>query len=124
MRVSHKFHLIYFSIPKTGSRAVRSLLDPLSEEKIVSFPDVDVKTPFHSHMRPSEAHKVFREKGWTFDAYFQIATVRSPCRRRRQLAGPVGHVCATWSTRSSTLQRPDADGVCCPRGRRIVCTLI
>ncbi len=33
---------------------------------------------------------------------------------RRQLVGPVRHVCATWLTRSSTLQRPDANGVCCP----------
>lgn len=85
MRISNRFHLIYFSIPKTGSEAVRSFLDPVSEEKIVKFPDVDAITPFHSHMRPFEAARVFGEKGWTFDAYFRIATVRNPWSRLASL---------------------------------------
>lgn len=85
MRISHRFRLVYFSIPKTGSESVRALLDPVSDEKIVTFPDVDERTPFHSHMRPYDVRTVFCKKGWEFDAYLKIATVRNPWARLASL---------------------------------------
>jgi len=96
MRISHKSHLIYFSIPKTGSESVREFLDPISEEKIVHFTEISESTPFYSHMRPCEVKNVFFKKGWNFDVYMRVATVRNPWAR---LASLYKMMCRNWGDR-------------------------
>ena len=64
---------------------MRVLLDSISEEKIVTFPEVDSRNQFYSHMRPCEAQIVFLQKGWDFDKYFKIVTVRNPWARLASL---------------------------------------
>lgn len=85
MRISHDYKIIYYSIPKTGSETVRSFLDPVSDEGIVKFPEVDDTTPFYSHMRPFAVRKIFLGKGWNFDGYYKFATVRNPWARLASL---------------------------------------
>src|SRR6056297_1670315 len=85
MRICHRSRIIYFSIPKTGSESVRSLLDDINEEKIVTFPEINSRNQFYSHMRPHEVQTVFLKKGWDFEKYFKIATVRNPWSRLASL---------------------------------------
>ncbi|WP_422035947.1 sulfotransferase family 2 domain-containing protein [Reyranella sp.] len=85
MIISHRHRLIYFSIPKTGSEAVRRYLSPISEVEIVRFARRTPKKPFYSHMRPCEAQQTFAELGWEFGDYSKIATVRNPWARLASL---------------------------------------
>jgi len=64
---------------------VRSLLDDINEEKIVTFPEINSRNQFYSHMRPHEVQTVFLKKGWDFEKYFKIATVRNPWSRLASL---------------------------------------
>jgi len=113
MRISHEFKLIYFSIPKTGSEAIRSLLDPVSEEDIVTFPDVCEMTPFHSHMRPYDTRHVFASRGWPFERYLRFATVRNPWARLASLYKMVCRNCGDqWGgSFSDWVQKLDPTGL-------------
>jgi len=81
MRISHKFQFIYFSIPKTGSESIRKFLDPISDQKIVQFPEIDNNNPYYSHMRPCEIQSVFQSRDLNYNLYTRLATVRNPWAR-------------------------------------------
>jgi len=72
MRISHKYHFIWISNPKTGSVSYRRLLDPYSD--ITSGNNF----PFHHHTTLSKLKDVFIENEWDFDSYFKICAVRNP----------------------------------------------
>jgi hypothetical protein len=93
MRISHTLRIVYFSIPKTGSETIRNLLDPVSDEEIVRFPEINEKAPFYSHMRPCAARNTFNHKGWDFNDYHRFATVRNPWAR---LASLYKMTCRNW----------------------------
>ena len=81
MRISHRHRFVFFSIPKTGSRSVRKILDPYAEIHGLPGHEVTGDFPFYNHMRPVEVRDVFRERGWDFEAYFKFVMVRSPWSR-------------------------------------------
>lgn len=82
MRISHQYRFVFFANPKTGSSTVRQLLDPYSDVRPArSYAERTAENPFHPHMRPEEARRVFRELGWDFDGYFKFVFVRNPWAR-------------------------------------------
>lgn len=101
MRISHNARLIYYAIPKTASQAVRTLLDPISDEPVVTYRNITAETPFYSHMRPCEAEAALRVQGRDFSGYFRFATVRNPWARLASLY--------KMATRNKAFQRPGAD---------------
>lgn len=85
MRICHAHKLIYLSIPKTASEAVRAYLDACADEPVVTFPETTPDQPFYSHMRPSEIRAVFDARGLDFDSYRCVVTVRNPFARLASL---------------------------------------
>lgn len=89
MRLSHRGRFVYVSIPKTGSESVRALLDPVSEEPVVRFPETTPERPFYSHMRPVELAAVLGARGIALGedtgGYLCVATVRNPWERLASL---------------------------------------
>jgi len=81
MRISRKYNFIYFSRPKTASTSIRDLLDTFCDVRIVTYPELNAKNRFYSHMRPVEARATFSELGWDFDASYRFITVRNPWAR-------------------------------------------
>jgi len=81
MRISQKLKFIYYSIPKTGSEAIRAFLDPYSDTPIVKHPQLTSENPFYSHMLPLEVTPVFARRGWEYEEFFRFATVRNPWAR-------------------------------------------
>jgi len=82
MRISHRFKLIFFSNPKTGSSTVRHFIDPYCDVRPVrNVREVKADNPFHPHMRPEEARSRFAELGWDFGSYSRVVCVRNPWAR-------------------------------------------
>ena len=85
MRISHAHKLIYFSIPKTASEAVRAYLDPCADDPVLTFPEVSEAHPYYSHMRPCEVAAAFDARGLDMGAYLRVVTVRNPFARLASL---------------------------------------
>ena len=82
MRISHRFKLIFFSNPKTGSSTVRHFIDPYCDVRpVLNVREVHADNPFHPHMRPEEARSCFDELGWDFGSYARFVCVRNPWAR-------------------------------------------
>ena len=75
MRISHKFKFVLLSNPRCGSTSVRTALTPYSEIKSKSV------YPYHHHTgaRALKAH--FEKKGWNWEDYTTITTLRNPWDR-------------------------------------------
>ena len=81
MIISHKYKLIFFSNPKTGSESIRKLLKPISEENIVVFRKTSSKNPFYSHITPLETRTIFENRNLKFTDYNRLVFTRNPFRR-------------------------------------------
>jgi hypothetical protein len=113
MRISHRYKFIYFANPKTGSTAVRALLDGLIEAgdpQIGHFSNSTPQNPFYSHMRPVEAREAFRQRGWPFEEYYRFTTVRNPWQRALSLYTHIREVDAGFTTPFEEWLRSTATG--------------
>lgn len=81
MIISHKYKLIFFSNPKTGSESIRKLLNPISEENIVVFRETSSKNPFYSHITPLETKSIFENRNLKFTDYNRLVFTRNPFSR-------------------------------------------
>lgn len=99
MIICHSRKFIFFSNPKTGSESLRSLLEPWSEEPIVSWNRRIPERPFYAHMSPVEAEWTFEAKGWDFSSYTRITTVRNPFDRLVSLYRMIREVDGIWQLR-------------------------
>ena len=100
MIVSHSSKLVVFALPKTGSRTVGALLEPLLEVPIRRRWRFRSKTDlFHSHMTPAETLEVFSSQGWNFWEYRRITFTRNPFSRLVSLYRHVQQTDDVWRLR-------------------------
>ncbi len=106
MIVSHTHRFIYFSMPKTGSSAVRAMLEPYRELTTVHFLETSDEQPHYPHMRPAELAAVWDDTFEPFDAYYKFTVVRNPWAR---LVSLYNHLLSTrrfrWERRLGTVGR-------------------
>lgn len=108
MLISHSRRLILFANPKTGSRSLRNLLQPLAEEPIHPFRERTREQPFYPHMSPAEVLKTFEIQGRDFWTYRRITSVRNPFSRLVSLYRMIQEVDGLWRLRQKVgLGRPD-----------------
>lgn len=84
MRISQRHKFIFFAFPKTGSEAVRFVLNPLSDVRGQTAEDVSLRDGeliLPTHIGPREFAAFSRGHGLRFDGYFRFMFVRNPWSR-------------------------------------------
>ena len=78
MRISHEHKFLSISIPKTGTKTVRTTFDQINNiTKSISDPN----SPYYQHVHARRLKEEFDEKGWDWDDYFKFTFVRNPWAR-------------------------------------------
>lgn len=81
MLISHKHKFITIDIPKTGSRSLRTYLQPLNILDIIGLPSATEKVPFEQHGTAASAHEQFDKFDWGWSDYYKWTVVRNPWDR-------------------------------------------
>lgn len=100
MIVSHRYRLIFFAFPKTGSESLRALLAPLNEVGVRPWRAAGRGRDFHPHMSPAEARAAFARRGWDFAAYRRVTCLRNPYPRLVSLYRMIRAVDGVWRLRA------------------------
>jgi hypothetical protein len=91
LRLSHRYKFIFFAAPKTGSKSIRGLLNPLNDVPDQRFSTRTLENPFYTHIRPIEVQDVFTQRGWAFNQYYRFVFVRNPWVRMMSLYQMIRH---------------------------------
>jgi hypothetical protein len=81
MLISHTHKFITIDIPKTGTRSMRTSLEPLRILDIIGGPYSTKDNPFEQHGSAASAKRQFNQNEWNWQEYYKWIIVRNPWER-------------------------------------------